>query len=164
MPHSARCLGRMGLAHSHLVAPMLLIFVSLDSSWPKTIYKKGPPMGRERAPPKHRNMKQEPGRSKIEGGNSGGALRVCSPSPLMTLPSSPWWRGSSPPLDYGFVVVAVDGFRVARTRGTTRRTQGFERRGLNMGDLGLQWNRVTEASRHQMHNALQRETPSFTQV
>jgi hypothetical protein len=32
----------------------------------------------------------------------------------------------------------VDGFRVARTRGTTRRTQRFERRGLNMGDLGSQ--------------------------
>jgi hypothetical protein len=32
----------------------------------------------------------------------------------------------------------VDGFRVARTRGTMRRTQGFERRGLNVGDLGSQ--------------------------
>jgi hypothetical protein len=32
----------------------------------------------------------------------------------------------------------VDGFRVARTRDTTRRTQRFERRGLNMGDLGSQ--------------------------
>jgi hypothetical protein len=40
----------------------------------------------------------------------------------------------------------VDGFRVARTRGTTRRTQGFERRGLNVGDLGSQRNTVTEAS------------------
>jgi hypothetical protein len=29
-------------------------------------------------------------------------------------------------------MVYVDGFRVARTRGTTRRTQGFERRGLNV--------------------------------
>jgi hypothetical protein len=28
--------------------------------------------------------------------------------------------------------VSVDGFRVARTRGTTRRTQGFERRVLNV--------------------------------
>jgi hypothetical protein len=32
----------------------------------------------------------------------------------------------------------VDGFRVARTRGTTRWTQRFERRGLNVGDLGSQ--------------------------
>jgi hypothetical protein len=58
----------------------------------------------------------------------------------------------------------VDGFRVARTRGTSRRTQRFERRGLNVGDLGSQRNTVTEASRHQMHHALQRETPSLTQV
>jgi hypothetical protein len=58
----------------------------------------------------------------------------------------------------------VDGFRVARTRGTTRRTQRFERRGLNVGDLGLQRNTVTEASSRRTHNALQRETPSFTQV
>jgi hypothetical protein len=40
---------------------------------------------------------------------------------------------------------AVDGFHVARTRGTTRRTQGFERRGLNVGDLGSQRNTVTDA-------------------
>jgi hypothetical protein len=58
----------------------------------------------------------------------------------------------------------VDGFHVARTRGTTRRTQRFERRGLNMGDLGSQQNTVTEASSRQTHNALQRETPRFTQV
>jgi hypothetical protein len=58
----------------------------------------------------------------------------------------------------------VDGFRVARTRGTTRRTQRFERRGLNVGDLGSQRNTVTEASSHRTHNTLQRETPSFTQV
>jgi hypothetical protein len=30
----------------------------------------------------------------------------------------------------------VDGFHVARTWGTTRRTQRFEHRGLNVGDLG----------------------------
>jgi hypothetical protein len=58
----------------------------------------------------------------------------------------------------------VDGFRVARTRGTTQRTQRFERRGLNVGDLGLQQNTVTEASRRRTHHALQRETPSLTQV
>jgi hypothetical protein len=53
--------------------------------------------------------------------------------------------------------VAVDGFRVARTRGTTRRTQGFEHRGLNVGDLGSQRNTVTEASSSRTHYALQRE-------
>jgi hypothetical protein len=58
----------------------------------------------------------------------------------------------------------VDGFRVARTWGTTRRTQRFERRGLNVGDLGSQRNMMMEASSCQMHNVLQRETPSFTQV
>jgi hypothetical protein len=59
---------------------------------------------------------------------------------------------------------SVDGFRVARTRGTTRRTQRFERRGLNVGDPGSQRNMVMEASRRRTHHALQRETPSFTQV
>jgi hypothetical protein len=39
--------------------------------------------------------------------NSRGALSVWSPSLPMTLPSSPWWRGSSPPLDYGFVAVSI---------------------------------------------------------
>jgi hypothetical protein len=58
----------------------------------------------------------------------------------------------------------VDGFCVARTRGTTRRTQRFERRGLDVGDLGLQRNTVMEASSRRMHNTLQRGTPSFTQV
>jgi hypothetical protein len=54
--------------------------------------------------------------------------------------------------------------RVARTRGTMRRTQRFEHRGLNVGDLGSQRNTVTEASSRRTHNTLQRGTPSFTQV
>jgi hypothetical protein len=33
-----------------------------------------------------------------------------------------------------------------------------------MGDLGSQRNTVMEASSRRMHNALQRETPSFIQV
>jgi hypothetical protein len=64
----------------------------------------------------------------------------------------------------GRPLLAVDGFCVTRTRGTTRRTQRFERRGLNVGDLGLPRNTVTEALSRRTHNALQRETPSFTQV
>jgi hypothetical protein len=58
----------------------------------------------------------------------------------------------------------VDGFHVARTRGTMRRIQRFKRRGLNVGDLGSQRNTVTEASSCRTHTALQRGTPSFTQV
>jgi hypothetical protein len=40
----------MGPAHFSLIAAMSLIFVSLDASWPKTIYKKDPSAGRERGP------------------------------------------------------------------------------------------------------------------
>jgi hypothetical protein len=61
-------------------------------------------------------------------------------------------------------VMGVDGFHVTRTRGTTRQTQRFKRRGLNVGDLGSQRNTVTEASSRRTHNTLQRGTPSFTQV
>jgi hypothetical protein len=58
----------------------------------------------------------------------------------------------------------VDGFCVARTRGTMRRTQRFECRGLYVGDLGSQQNTVMEASSRRTRNALQRGMPSFTQV
>jgi hypothetical protein len=61
--------------------------------------------------------------------------------------------------------LVVNGFHVTRTRGTTRWTQRFECRGLNVGDLGSQQNTVMEALRHRMHNALQRgrrqALPSF---
>jgi hypothetical protein len=67
-------------------------------------------------------------------------------------------------IEYSLFIGNVDGFRVARTRGTTRQTQRFERRGLNVGDLGSQQNTVTEVSSRQTHNALQSGTPSFTQV
>jgi hypothetical protein len=40
-------LGHVGPTRSHLVALMSSIFISMDLSWPKTIYKKGPPTGRE---------------------------------------------------------------------------------------------------------------------
>jgi hypothetical protein len=48
MAHAARFLGHMGPTCSPLVAPMSLIFVLLDVSWPKTIYKKGPSAGHEK--------------------------------------------------------------------------------------------------------------------
>jgi hypothetical protein len=41
MAHAARFLGRMAYPFPP-IAPMPSIFVSLDASWPKTIYKKGP--------------------------------------------------------------------------------------------------------------------------
>jgi hypothetical protein len=55
MVHAARCLGYVGHTHCHLVAPIPSIFISMDSSWPKTFYKKGAPAGRERE--RRRNMK-----------------------------------------------------------------------------------------------------------
>jgi hypothetical protein len=48
MAHAARLLGRVGPTRSPLIAPMSLIFVLMDSSWPETEYIKGPPMGHER--------------------------------------------------------------------------------------------------------------------
>jgi hypothetical protein len=48
MAHAARFLSRVGPARSPLIALMPSIFVSMDSSWPKTDYIKGAPTGRER--------------------------------------------------------------------------------------------------------------------
>jgi hypothetical protein len=108
MAHAARFLGRM--AYPFPSPPLLPCRRSL-SRWMRLDLKpsiKRAPCGSQRgALLKHRNMKQKPGRSKIGGENSSGALPVWSPSPPMTLPSSPWWRGSSLPLDYGFVAVAI---------------------------------------------------------
>jgi hypothetical protein len=93
-----------------LVLTLLLWCRRSSSRWMRFDLKssiKGSRCGsRKGAPPKHRNVKQKPGRSKTGGENSGRALPVWSPSPLRTLPSSPWWRGGSPPLDYRFVTVA----------------------------------------------------------
>jgi hypothetical protein len=59
---------------------------------------------------------------------------------------------------------SVKGFRVARTRGTTRWTQRFERRGLYAWDLDRNETRRRKPRDTGKHNARQRGTPSFTQV
>jgi hypothetical protein len=107
MAHMARFLGRMGPTHSPLVAPMSSIFVLLDASWPKTIYKKDPSVGRKRE--RRQNIEtrnRSLGDQRLEGETPTGHCR-CDLHPLQRLHLSPWWRGSSPPLDYGFVAVAI---------------------------------------------------------
>ena len=71
----------------------------------KTPIKKVPWRFEKGAPHKHRNTKTEIKSCRLEGENSGGALPGWSPSSPSTSPPSPWWRGSSPPLDYGFVEI-----------------------------------------------------------
>jgi len=71
----------------------------------KTPIKIVPRRSLEGAPQKHRNTETETWSCRLEGENSGGALPAWSPSSPTTSPPSPWWRGSSPPLDYGFVEV-----------------------------------------------------------
>jgi hypothetical protein len=87
---------------------MLSIFVSWRSAWPKNAYiKTPPPLGdRDRGGKETWNTETEAVPANIGGGNAAGvALDASPPSPTST-PSSPLWRGSSPPLDYGFVAVA----------------------------------------------------------
>ena len=71
----------------------------------KTTIKIVPDALRKGAPQKHRNHETETWSCRLEGENSGGALPAWSPSSPTTSPPYPWWRGSSPPLDYGFVEV-----------------------------------------------------------
>jgi hypothetical protein len=75
-----------------------------------------------------------------------GLIRLSDPTKLDPLASEPKTVAMSESSEGSSSEVNLDGFRVARTRGTTRRTQGFERRGLNVGDLGSQQNTVMEAS------------------
>jgi hypothetical protein len=48
MAHATRYLGCVGPARWRIVAPMSSIFISMDSSWPKTDYIKGAPVDREK--------------------------------------------------------------------------------------------------------------------
>jgi hypothetical protein len=75
----------MGPTRSPLVAPMSSIFVSLDASWPKTIYKKGPPAGRKRE--HHQNIEtwnRSLGDRRLEGKAPAGRCR-CDLHPLQQL-------------------------------------------------------------------------------
>jgi hypothetical protein len=109
MAHAARFPDRVGPTRPP--PPSLLRCHRSLSCWMrldlKPSIKRVPLRVAKEAPPKHRNTKQKLGRSKIGEENSSGVLPVWSPSPPTTQPSSPWWRGSSPPLDYGFVAVAI---------------------------------------------------------
>jgi hypothetical protein len=49
----------VGPTRSSLVAPMSSIFVSLDASWPKTIYKTGPLLVAKRSTAKTQKHKTE---------------------------------------------------------------------------------------------------------
>jgi hypothetical protein len=78
-------LGRMGPTCCHLVAPMSSIFVSMDSSWPKTIYKKGPPAGRKRECRRNtETWNRSLGDQRLEGKTPAGRCR-CDLHPLQRL-------------------------------------------------------------------------------
>jgi hypothetical protein len=79
----------MGPTRSPLVAPMPSIFISMDLSWPKIIYKKGPPAGppagRERE--RHRNTETRNrilGDRRLEGKTPAGRC-WCDLHPLQWL-------------------------------------------------------------------------------
>ena len=88
-----------------LGAPLPSIFPPPTPFWPKNAYKNYPPTFSGRGAAETQNTETETWSCRLEGENSGGALPAWSPSSPTTSPPSPWWRGSSPPLDYGFVEV-----------------------------------------------------------
>ena len=88
---------------SILSRPSSTLTPRLDLKMP---IKRSPDAISERGEREHRNTETEPEPAKIGGGNAAGAIPVGSPSSPTSPSPSPWWRGSSPPLDYGFVAVA----------------------------------------------------------
>jgi hypothetical protein len=93
---------RLSLGH-----PMASIFASRCSAWLKNTYVKNPHDDCDQeAAEKTQNTETEAVPAKIGGGNAARVAPDASPPSLTSTPSSPPWRGSSPPLDYGFVVVA----------------------------------------------------------
>ena len=107
VPHAAPVPGHVGPPLLGLVAPFATIILPEASSWHKNAYIKSlPTFFEERAATREKQETETRRLQILEGGNSGGALPDRSPSSPSTSPPSPWWRGSSPPLDYWFVAVA----------------------------------------------------------
>jgi hypothetical protein len=89
-----------------LVHPMSSAFISHWLSWPTNVYIKTPEAFPRGGSGQTQNYETEAIPANIGGGNTTGIAPVASPtSPTSPTPPS-WWRGSSPPLDYGFVAVA----------------------------------------------------------
>jgi hypothetical protein len=103
--HAAHVPGRVGPPFWHSELRCRRSFLHRLRFDLKTPIKIVPRRSLEGAPQKHRNTETETWSCRLEGENSGGALPAWSPSSPTTSPPSPWWRGSSPPLDYGFVEV-----------------------------------------------------------
>ena len=72
----------------------------------KPSINKAPSRSREQAERKHRNTETEAEPGRLEGETPPESSPVASPPSPTSSSASPWWRGSSPPLDYGFVAVA----------------------------------------------------------
>jgi hypothetical protein len=98
--------GRATPAHLALVPPMSSVFPLDCSGWPKNPIYRSPKAFSQGGGGETWNHKIEAIPVKIGG-------ETLSESPLFACPTSPtsptfppWWRGSSLPLDYGFVAVA----------------------------------------------------------
>jgi hypothetical protein len=88
----------------------------------KPLYKDSPRRSHEEAAEKHETTKQRMNLRRLEGETLLEPSPIASPiSPTLPTPL-PWWRGSSPPLDYGFVTVAW--FISLYRRGTPLRALG----------------------------------------
>jgi hypothetical protein len=84
---------------------MPYIFVSWCSAWPKTDYIKTPSVFLRRGGRETQNTERLFQR-RLEGETPPRSPPDTSPTSLTSTPSTTPWRGSSLPLDYGFVAVA----------------------------------------------------------
>jgi hypothetical protein len=97
--------GRATLSHLFLERPMPTVLISYWQAWPKNPYIKTRQGVSWFGGGETRNYE-----TKAEPDWRGEMLPGPSPIASPTSPTSPtpppWWRGSSPPLDYRFVAVA----------------------------------------------------------